>query len=69
MLKVLRMSAMFSGKDTKFESGKNYYQILQVEPGSTKAQIRNSYLSLAKKYHPDVNPAGQQIFTAIKQAY
>ncbi len=31
----------------------NYYQVLQVQEGSDRAEIRNSFRKLAKKYHPD----------------
>lgn len=32
----------------------NYYQILKVEKDATPEQIRDSYISLIKKYHPDI---------------
>ncbi len=31
----------------------NYYQVLQVQEGSDRDKIRNSFRKLAKKYHPD----------------
>lgn len=31
----------------------NYYQVLQVQEGSGRDEIRNSFRKLAKKYHPD----------------
>ena len=31
----------------------NYYQVLQVQEGSDRDEIRNSFRKLAKKYHPD----------------
>lgn len=30
-----------------------YYQVLEVEPGASFEEIRKSYRSLQKKYHPD----------------
>ena len=34
---------------------KSYYEILGVSPDATSEQITKAYLSLAKKYHPDVD--------------
>lgn len=48
---------------------KNYYSILGVSPDSTKAEIKAAYRKLARKYHPDVNPDGAQIFKDISEAY
>jgi curved DNA-binding protein CbpA len=33
----------------------DFYRILGVPRSATKEQIRNAYLNLARKYHPDVN--------------
>ncbi len=35
----------------------NYYQILHVQEGSDRDEIRNSFRKLVKKYHPDKNKA------------
>ena len=35
----------------------NYYQVLQVQEGSGRAEIRDSFRKLAKKYHPDKTKA------------
>ena len=48
---------------------KNYYSILGVTPDSSNAEIKFAYRRLARKYHPDVNPAGAEIFKDILQAY
>jgi|JI10StandDraft_1071094.scaffolds.fasta_scaffold93980_1 preprotein translocase subunit Sec63 len=56
MLIVLAHCFKFSYKCHKFERNKNYYDILKIQFGCSKSGIRVAYLSLAKKYHPDVNP-------------
>lgn len=32
----------------------NYYQILKVSPNASQQEIRDSYIKLIKKYHPDI---------------
>lgn len=59
----------FSRIATKFDPSKNYYQILNIQPCSSKKIIRNAYLGLAKKYHPDVNPTTKDKFSLIQEAY
>ena len=34
---------------------KDYYKILEVEEQSSEDDIKKSYRTLSKKYHPDVN--------------
>jgi curved DNA-binding protein CbpA len=49
----------------------DFYRILGVPRSATKEQIRNAYLSLARKYHPDVNQGmenGEQL-KEVNQAY
>ena len=48
---------------------KNYYSILGVTPDSTFAEIKSAYRTLARKYHPDINPEGVQKFKDISEAY
>lgn len=38
---------------------KNYYQILKVPYDASAEQIKESYLELVKKYHPDVSKLDQ----------
>lgn len=51
---------------------KNYYRILNVRTNATEAEIKNSYRTLAKRYHPDVNPnntEAAQRFADINEAH
>lgn len=51
---------------------KNYYQVLNLKPNATEAEIKRSYRVLAKRYHPDVNPndaASADRFADIGEAY
>ncbi|MEL6558619.1 MAG: DnaJ domain-containing protein [Bacteroidota bacterium] len=51
---------------------KNYYlELLQLESGATKADIKKAYRRLSKKYHPDINNSedAKEKFIAINEAY
>jgi DnaJ-class molecular chaperone len=47
----------------------NLYQLLGVPYSANKQAIRNAYLQLAKKYHPDRNVGNAEKFKQIKNAY
>lgn len=51
----------------------NYYQLLEIEPTASAAEIRRAYFRLAKIYHPD-RQVGQdndstEMFLAVQEAY
>jgi molecular chaperone DnaJ len=48
---------------------KDYYKILEVEEKASQQDIKKSYRTLSKKYHPDVNPEGGDKFKDIAEAY
>eukprot|EP00569_Conticribra_weissflogii_P020337 CAMPEP_0171431328 /NCGR_PEP_ID=MMETSP0881-20121228/7184_1 /TAXON_ID=67004 /ORGANISM="Thalassiosira weissflogii, Strain CCMP1336" /LENGTH=763 /DNA_ID=CAMNT_0011951599 /DNA_START=29 /DNA_END=2320 /DNA_ORIENTATION=+ len=58
-------------------TGRTLYDVLQCSPTATRAEIKKSYINLAKKTHPDAllqngiidDPDAEQRFTEISQAY
>lgn len=58
-------------------TGRTLYDVLQCSPTSTRAEIKKSYINLAKQTHPDAllqngiidDPYAEQRFTEISQAY
>ncbi|MGD6851193.1 MAG: DnaJ domain-containing protein, partial [Candidatus Bathyarchaeia archaeon] len=50
---------------------RDYYEVLGVQKGATKDQIKDSYRKLAMQYHPDRNKAAdaEEKFKEISEAY
>ncbi len=44
-----------------------YYDLLEVSPGATEAELKKAYRRLALKYHPDKNPNAGDRFKDISQ--
>ena len=42
------------------ENKRDYYDVLGVPKTADEATIKKAYRSLAKKYHPDMNPGDKE---------
>ena len=46
----------------------DYYEILGVDKGSSKDDIKKAYRKVAMKFHPDRNPGNKEAETKFKEA-
>jgi DnaJ-class molecular chaperone len=54
------------------QTPKNYYKILDISTTATDKEIKSAYRSLARKFHPDVNPGDKACelkFKEVTEAY
>ena len=54
------------------ETKRDYYEALGVDRSADEAAIKKAYRTLAKKYHPDINPgdaAAERKFKEVNEAY
>ena len=74
---ILKRSKLFGGSFnnnrifsfTSYDNSKNWYKILNLDKNATPEDIKKSYYTLAKKYHPDVNKGSDSQFKEINHAY
>lgn len=52
-------------------SKRDYYEVLGVDKGASKDEIKKAYRKLSKKYHPDINkePGADEKFKELTEAY
>ncbi len=50
------------------ESKRDYYEVLGVDRNADEAAIKKAYRTLAKKYHPDMNPGNTEAEKKFKEA-
>lgn len=51
---------------------RDYYEVLGIEKGADDAAIKKAYRTMAKKYHPDLNPDNKEAeekFKEVNEAY
>ena len=46
---------------------RDYYEVLGLNKGASEAEIKKAYRSLAKKYHPDLNPGDAEAEAKFKE--
>ena len=50
------------------EQKRDYYEVLGVEKTADEAALKKAYRTLAKKYHPDMNPGDKEAEKKFKEA-
>lgn len=69
-LRICRCNFAYSKRALSTSKLKEYYALLKVDRGSTKQQIKDSFLKLSKIYHPDNKITGSHNeFVKLKEAY
>lgn len=54
------------------ENKRDYYEVLGLQKGAGESEIKKAYRTLAKKYHPDMNPGDKEAeakFKEVNEAY
>lgn len=50
------------------ETKRDYYEVLGVDKSADDSALKSAYRSLAKKYHPDMNPGDKEAEAKFKEA-
>lgn len=50
-------------------SKRDYYEVLEINKSASESDIKKAYRKQSKKYHPDVNPDGEETFKEVAEAY
>jgi hypothetical protein len=60
-------------KDDIDPAPRNYYQVLEIDPGASPEEVKKAYKKLARTYHPDLNPkrprSAADRFRRLQEAY
>jgi molecular chaperone DnaJ len=59
---------VFSEKGSPILAKRDYYEVLGVQKGATKDDIKKAYRKLAIQYHPDKNPGNKEAEEKFKEA-
>ncbi|VDM30389.1 unnamed protein product [Hydatigera taeniaeformis] len=63
---------MLNSFESSTISSKNYYKVLGLKYNATPKEVKEAYIALSKKYHPDVagdNPDLRSRFVEINEAF
>jgi DnaJ family protein C protein 13 len=57
------------GKSSEEENLESARAVLCLNVGDGSKELRRAYRSMARKYHPDKNPSGREMFESIQKSY